>query len=96
MKNLVLVFSMLVASIGYSQITPDLYSWKINLNGATGYNGIAADVQQVRYSANFTYVSSTGIPSYIIGPWAMNPNLPSNQNWTFKIARIPVAFQTKA
>ena len=79
MKNLILALAMLTASIGYSQISPDLYSWKINLNGATGYNGIPADVQQIRYSANFTYVSSSGIPSYTIGPWAMNPNLASNR-----------------
>ena len=96
MKNLILALAMLTASIGYSQISPDLYSWKINLNGATGYNGIPADVQQIRYSANFTYVSSSGIPSYTIGPWAMNPNLASNQNWTFKIARYPVADPTPA
>ncbi len=61
------------------------------LTGVTGYNGIPADVQQVFYSANYVYVKCTGIPSYTIGPWAMNPNIPTNQNWTFKIARFPVA-----
>lgn len=49
-----------------------------------------ADVQQVFYSANYSYVKATGIPAYTIGPWLMNPNIPTNQNWTFKISRFPV------
>lgn len=90
MKILLSAVLFLIASISTAQITPEIYSWKQNLTGATGYNGIPADVQQVFYSANFSYVKCTGIPSYTIGPWAMNPNTPANQNWVFKIARFPV------
>lgn len=71
-------------------MVPEIYTWKQNTTGVTGYNGIQADVQQVSYSANYVYVKCTGIPSYTIGPWSMNPNTPSNQNWVFKIARFPV------
>ena len=81
---------LLFVTNAYPDVTPDVSSWKINIDGTTGYSGIAADVQQVSYSLNYTYVKCTGIPSYTIGPWAMNPNIPSNQNWTFKIARFPV------
>jgi hypothetical protein len=81
---------LIFACTARSQITPEIYSWKQNTGGLTGYNGIPADVQQVFYSANYAYVKSTGIPSYTIGPWQMNPNIPTNQNWTFKIARHPV------
>ena len=94
MKTLISVILLLVFCNANSQITPEIYSWKQNLNGITGYNGILADVQQVFYSANFSYVKCTGIPSYTIGPWQMNPNIPSNQNWSFKIARFPVADPT--
>ncbi|HMS66128.1 MAG TPA: YHYH protein [Ignavibacteria bacterium] len=94
--SLVIIFWGLIVTITYAQITPDIYSWKQNLTGVTGYNGITADVQQVFYSANFSYVKCTGIPSYTIGPWAMNPNTPTNQNWVFKIARFPVADPTPA
>ena len=87
---------ILTGAIIQAQTTPEIYSWKQNTTGATGYNGIAADVQQVFYSANYTYVKSTGIPSYTIGPWAMNPNTPANQNWTFKITRNPVPAVTPA
>ena len=90
MKITVLVMILIIAGSAMSQITPEIYSWKQNTSGLTGYNGIPADVQQVFYSAGYAYVKSTGIPSYTIGPWQMNPNVPSNQNWTFKITRNPV------
>ena len=94
MKHFLSAALFLFATISFAQITPEIYSWKQNTTGATGYNGILADVQQVFYSANFSYVKCTGIPSYTIGPWAMNPNTPSNQNWVFKIARFPVVDPT--
>ncbi|MBK9332389.1 MAG: YHYH protein [Ignavibacteria bacterium] len=90
MKTILAAFIVLSVTFANAQITPEIYSWKQNITGVTGYNGILADVQQVFYSANFSYVKSTGIPSYNIGPWAMNPNQAANQNWTFKIARFPV------
>ncbi|MBL8008559.1 MAG: YHYH protein [Ignavibacteria bacterium] len=96
MKKFLFAVYLLSAVSLYSQITPEIYIWKQNLNGITGYNGIPADVQQVFYSANFSYVKCTGIPSYTIGPWAMNPNLPTNQNWSFKIARYPAPDPTPA
>ncbi|HMS66127.1 MAG TPA: YHYH protein [Ignavibacteria bacterium] len=91
-----LFFTMFLLSsvISFAQITPEIYSWKQNNSGVTGYNGILADVQQVFYSANYAYVKCTGIPSYTIGPWNMNPNLPTNQNWVFKITRFPVPAAT--
>lgn len=94
MKYLIIVLLIATTTISSAQITPEIYSWKQNLTGATGYGGILADVQQVFYSDNFSYVKCTGIPLYTIGPWPMNPNLPSNQNWSFKIARFPVADPT--
>lgn len=80
---------LLLALRGAAQLPPVVTSWLINTNGATGYSGIAANVQQVRYSTGSVYVSCTGIPAYTIGPWAMNPNIPANQNYTFKIIRTP-------
>ncbi|HET6273632.1 MAG TPA: YHYH protein [Bacteroidota bacterium] len=68
---------------------PELASWLRNTNGRVGYNNIPADVQLVRYSANYVYVNSTGIPAFSIGPWPGNPNIPTNQNFVFKIARSP-------
>lgn len=88
------LYTMLVATIGYVLVTsaqpaPTITSWDINTDGHTGYGGILADVQQIQYSATYIYVKSTNIPTYSIGPWPGNPNIPANQNWTFKIARAP-------
>ena len=69
--------------------SPELSSWKLNQAGATGYNGIIANIQQVRYSNNFVYVNSSSIPTYTIGPWNANPNIPTNQSFLFKIPRFP-------
>jgi len=68
---------------------PEVTSWKINTTGATGYNGIPSNVQQVQYSTGNVYISATCIPGYSIGPWNGNPNTPSNQNFVFKITRSP-------
>lgn len=70
---------------------PVISSWLLNRTNLKGYNNIAANVQQVRYSANYVYINSTDIPAYGIGPWPNNPNTASNQNYVFKIPRSPVA-----
>ena len=69
---------------------PELASWKLNLTGATGYGGLPANVQQVRYSTGSVYINCSSIPSYSIGPWPMNPNTPTNQNFLLRIPRTPV------
>lgn len=72
-----------------AQTAPEITAWKLNRTNATGYNGLPADVQRVQYSATAVYVNASGIPSYSIGPWQMNPNVPANRNYLFKIARNP-------
>ncbi|HRE42005.1 MAG TPA: YHYH protein [Ignavibacteria bacterium] len=89
MKIINLIFLLFITSLSFAQLPPVVTFWQQNPNNITGYNGIPADVQQVFYSDNFVYVKCTGIPSYTIGPWPMNPNQATNQNWTFKITRFP-------
>ncbi len=90
-KHTIITIALLFSVNAYSQNnTPEIYSWKLNLTGLTGYNGISANVQQVRYSANYVYVNCTDIPDYSIGPWPNNPNVASNQNFVFKIKRNPI------
>ncbi len=85
---LLLICCAVIQCYGQS-ITPEIYSWKLNTTGLTGYNGISANVQQVQYSTNNVYVSCTDIPSYSIGPWPGNPNTPANQGFVYKITRSP-------
>ena len=87
------------ALLAMAQTNPAILSWVINTTGLTGYNcsgcspavagNIPANVQSVYYDATYAYVSTTGIPSYNIGPWASNPNTPSNQNKIYRIKLAP-------
>ncbi|MSR44654.1 MAG: YHYH protein [Phycisphaerales bacterium] len=69
-------------------LEPVVTDWIINTTGQTGYGGILANVQSVKYDAGFVYVKSTGVPSYTVGPWVGNPNPMTNQNWGFKLPRV--------
>ena len=88
MKKYLFIFLLIFVSKQISA-QPELSSWILNVNNATGYSGIASNVQKVQYSTDFVYVSATCIPGYDIGPWA-NPNKPANQNFVFKITRKPI------
>ena len=90
MKKIYTFCLILLSKIVFAQLTPDITSWKINTNGSTGYDGILTNVQQVQYSTNNVYVTTTCIPEYTIGPWTANPNIPVNKNFVFKITRAPI------
>jgi len=97
--NLVLAFGIGAGSL-LAQVNPAVSSWVINQTGLTGYNcsgcapavngSIPANVQSVYYTGTDVYVSSQGIPSYNVGPWTMNPNVPSAQNKVWKLTLSPV------
>ncbi len=89
MKKLFTFFWATCTYVSFAQ-GPEVTSWIINTTGATGYNNIPSNIQQVQYSTNNVYVSATCIPGYSIGPWMGNPNTPSNQNFVYKITRNPV------
>jgi YHYH protein/Secretion system C-terminal sorting domain len=90
-KKLLLAGCALILNVqAFAQITPEIYSWVLNTTGATGYNNISSNIQQVQYSTGNVYVSASCIPGYSIGPWAGNPNTPANQNFVYKITRNPV------
>ena len=92
MKKITLSVTLLlmIGLCAKAQLTPEITSWIINTIGETGYAGISTNVQQVQYSTNNVYISASCIPGYDIGPWQGNPNIPSNQNFVFKITREPV------
>jgi hypothetical protein len=82
---------------------PAITSWKLNTAGETGtytlQNGtkgtLPANVQLVQYDATNVYVSASGIPSYDIGPFPGNPNVPANQHFVAAFPRTPVVPATK-
>ena len=74
-----------------SSVPPVISSWLLNRTGATGYSGILANVQQIRYSDSAVYINATDIPTYNIGPFPGNPGIPADQSFVLKIPRNPVA-----
>lgn len=102
MKNILLLFSLFILTIeSQAQTNPAITNWLINTTGLTGrhyVNGnptpildaVAANVQSVQYSNNWVYVTTTGVPSYITGPFMDgNPSVAQNQNAIFKISLNP-------
>ena len=74
---------------------PWLSSWIVNTTGATGItNGVStsilADVLTVVPDGNDVFVKANSVPSYSVGPWPGNPNIPSAQNRSYQIPRDPV------
>jgi len=79
---------------------PAISSWIINTSGIKGKHYISgnslaitdtfdANVQTVHYNTNYAYVSASGIPSYIIGPYL--DNNPSQGSDNSNIYRIPLS-----
>lgn len=90
MKKVILSLLFVAACMQYSSAQiPVISSWIVNINGDTGYAGIESNCQTVQFDSTDVYVSCTCIPGYSIGPWIGDPNIPSNQNFTYKITRNP-------
>lgn len=87
----VLSLTTLCAACSLAQaqgLQPVITEWVINTTGQSGWNGILANVQQIKYDTTFVYVKSTGVAAYTVGPWSDgNPGQPTNQNWGFKLPR---------
>ena len=82
MKKTFFLFTILLICIetSFAQTNPAITAWIQNHDGTTGRHyvannptpiddGVLANVQSVDYSDNWVYVSATGIPSYITGPF---------------------------
>jgi hypothetical protein len=101
MRKLLLNATLLLSFYSNSQVNPAISSWLINTNGATGRHYVQGNstpindadlvnVQTVQYSTNWVYVTASGVPSYITGPFLDgNPSLTTNQNSIFKMPLNP-------
>lgn len=61
----------------------------------TGYGSYQANIKSIYYTSLYAFISANSIPSYSIGPWSNNPNVPTPQNWTIKLPLSPSAASTK-
>lgn len=97
MRFLILCTSILLSATAYAQ--PELESWLLNTDGATGqyWNGNnlvqmqdECDVQLVQYSADNVYVHASGVPRYATAPFPDgNPAIAAAQDYLFQIPRNP-------
>ena len=103
MKRFLPVLAMICLSLSaISQTNPVIASWLRNTTGLKGRHYVAgnstpindnylANVQKVEYTQNWVYLTCSGIPSYVIGPYLDgNPSQGTNQNNIYKIPLNPV------
>ncbi len=102
MKRSIFIFVLLFsAAWSNAQVSPAISSWLRNTTGATGRHYVQGNstpindadlvnVQSVQYSNNWVYVTATGVPAYITGPFLDgNPSFTTNQNAIFKMPLNP-------
>jgi YHYH protein len=96
----IIFITFLLQNVAFSQTNPAITAWLQNTT-ITGFyyqsgnttpiaNNILVNCQQVQYSANWSYVTTTGMPAYKVGPYLDgNPNQAGNQNAIFKFPLNP-------
>jgi hypothetical protein len=101
MKKTMIVAALFLTGLSNAQTNPAISSWLRNTNGTTGRHYVSGNstaindadlvnVQTVQYSGSWAYVTTTGVPSYITGPFLDgNPSVTTNQNAIFKIPLSP-------
>ena len=101
MKKNLFILLIVCGQQAMAQLNPAIEHWMINSTGITGRHYVQgnstpinettlANVQTVQYSNNWVYVTATGVPSYITGPFMDgNPSLATSQNAIFKMPLNP-------
>jgi len=75
--------------------TTDTYAYSTTSNIESSVDTTLANVQLDGYTTTEVYIKATGLPSYNLGPFNTDPNLPTNQNRTFEITLDPTPATTK-
>ena len=101
-KNLAFIALALYSQAYLGQSNPAITGWIFNLDGTTGrhyLNGNSTpiedtalvNVQTVQFSNDYSYVNSSGVPSYIVGPYLDgNPSQATSNDWLFQIPLNPI------
>jgi hypothetical protein len=101
-KVLSLIALFAFTSISLAQTNPIITTFIQNQTGITGRHyvegnstpiedAVLANVQSVDYSDDWVYITATGIPAYITGPFLDgNPSIAQNQNAIYKLPLIPI------
>ncbi|PCI93843.1 MAG: hypothetical protein COB15_15540 [Flavobacteriales bacterium] len=100
MKKLILLLTILIFELGLKAQSPTVTSWLQNTtitgryynsgNSTPQNSSDLVNVQSVYYNTNYAFVSATGIPAYITGPFLDgNPSVATAQNNIFKVPLNP-------
>jgi YHYH protein/Secretion system C-terminal sorting domain len=101
MRKPFLLFCFAFSVLLNAQTNPAITQWLQNTTGITGRHyivgnptpitdAVLANVQSVKYNATHAYISATGIPAYITGPFQDgNPSLATAQNKIFRVSLTP-------
>ncbi len=101
MKNPLILFLTTLALPALAQTNPAITSFLRNTTGVRGRHYVQgnpapladtahANVQKVRYSTGNVYINSSGIPTYVIGPYLDgNPSQAGNRKYLFKLPLNP-------
>jgi len=100
MKTKIILFMIGTCLSAHSQLNPAITNWLQNTTQTGAYyttgnstpisNNILVNCQEIQYSANWVYVKTKGIPSYVTGPFQDgNPSQVQNQNAIYKISLNP-------
>jgi len=101
-KVLSLIALFTFTSISVAQNNPIITAFIQNHTEITGRHyiqgnstpiedGVLANIQSVDYSEDWVYITATGIPANISGPFLDgNPSLAQNQNAIYKLPLIPI------
>ena len=103
MKIIKFVTALLLITVhsSFAQTNPAITKWLQNTtikgrhyvqgNSTPIQDNDLANVQKVQYSANWAYITTQGIPTYITGPFFDgNPSIATAQNAIYKISLNPV------
>jgi len=101
-KHILLALTAILLSSGaMAQLNAAITSWLQNTtvtgtyytsgNSTAVTNGTLVNCQQVEYSTDYVYVTTTGVPAFATGPFLDgNPSQATDQNQIFQIPRNPV------
>lgn len=102
MNRILLLFGLaLMMTDALGQTNPAITSFLLNTTGVKGRHYLSgssvviadtltANILSIQYSGSFAYIKANGIPSYVTGPFANNPQPTAKaQNRLFKIPLNP-------
>ncbi len=100
MNKLILLTLLTLGSLAQAQTSPAISSWLQNTTQTGNYypkgnatltpNSLLVNCQKVEYSADYVYVTATGIPAYPTGPFSDgNPSNAEDQSGIYQIPLNP-------